>query len=85
LQYLRTSGYRPEEAVRFWRLMLAIGQTDGPLIPFLATHPPDAERVVRLMKWAGLEVAPELSALPADSPEPEGVGDVVRRFNLAIE
>jgi predicted Zn-dependent protease len=54
LEYMAEAGYRPSEAVAFWRRMQQLSGTGG-LPPFLATHPSSAERIEEL-----LERLPEL-------------------------
>jgi hypothetical protein len=56
LQLMTEAGYEPEVALRFWRLLLSLQDHGGGFeIPFLSTHPTDAERVLRLARWTDLE------------------------------
>ncbi|MGZ8401455.1 MAG: M48 family metallopeptidase [Methyloceanibacter sp.] len=53
LGYMAKAGYRPREAITFWRRMQQL--TDNGVPPFLATHPSSAQRIEEL-----LERLPEL-------------------------
>lgn len=53
LHYAAAAGYRPEAAGDFLRQILAVHRGAGRAftIPFLTSHPADAERVGRISKW----------------------------------
>jgi predicted Zn-dependent protease len=54
LEYMAEAGYRPGEAITFWRRMQQRAGNGG-VPPFLATHPSNAQRIEKL-----LERLPEL-------------------------
>ena len=43
LDYMNAAGYRPSEALEFWRAMSTAGGAQPPAI--LSTHPANAERI----------------------------------------
>jgi predicted Zn-dependent protease len=49
LEYMAEAGYRPREAVTFWRRMQQRAGNGG-VPPFLATHPSNAQRIEKLLE-----------------------------------
>jgi predicted Zn-dependent protease len=49
LEYMAKAGYRPDEAVAFWRRMQQVSGDGGPP-PFLATHPSNERRIEELLE-----------------------------------
>jgi predicted Zn-dependent protease len=74
LEYMAAAGYRPREAVAFWRRMQQLSGNDG--VPqFLATHPSSARRIEELLRRlpelenaAGRPISPAVLALLASPP-----------------
>ncbi|MFO1037067.1 MAG: M48 family metallopeptidase [Geminicoccaceae bacterium] len=48
LRYMAHAGFRPEEAVAFWKRMAALDQNGTPA--FLSTHPSSAQRIEELLE-----------------------------------
>lgn len=65
--YMAKAGYDPEEAVRLWERMGAIKKP--PIPPWLSTHPPDEERVKKL-----IELLPEARKTYDNARERIGLG-----------
>ncbi|MBI3767865.1 MAG: M48 family metalloprotease [Deltaproteobacteria bacterium] len=97
LQYMHGAEYRPEAAVEFWKLMLALRPTTSrQWVPFVSGYPPEAERVLRLARWAELDLlhGPSTGSL-ADVRSCEGAGpatvqdlspeDAIESFGLVLE
>jgi hypothetical protein len=101
LQYTRGAGYRPEAAAEFWELMLALRPKTSRwwalfVWPFVSGYPPEAERVLRLARWAGVDVLHSPSAgLLLDVQSSGGAGpatvqdlspeDAIESFGLVLE
>jgi predicted Zn-dependent protease len=49
LKYMAMAGYRPREAITFWRRMQQLSGNGG-VPPFLATHPSSVQRIEELLK-----------------------------------
>jgi predicted Zn-dependent protease len=89
LQYMRAAGYRPEAVAEFWKVLLALRpQTSRQRIPFVSGRPPEAERVLRLARWADVDL---LSPAPSfDGGAPAAMRDLspkdaIESFGLVLE
>jgi len=97
LQYMHGAEYRPEAAIEFWKLMLALRPTTSrQWVPFVSGYPPESERVLRLARWAELDVLhgpstgplPDVQSSGGDGPatvqdlSPE---DAIESFGLVLE
>ena len=95
LQYMRAAGYRPAAAAEFSKLVLALRPTMSlPWVivsPIVSGRPPEAERVLRVARWVGVDVVGPL----ADLQSSEGAGpatvqdlspeDAIESFGLVLE
>jgi hypothetical protein len=97
LQYMRAAGYRPAVAAELWKVVFALRPvTSHQIIPFVSGRPPEAERVLRLARWAEVDLLRDASPgrlpdlPPSEGTEPVAIRDLspedaVESFGVVLE